>query len=78
MCAVADQPTEAPEHWRNAVEMDTGDPRLLGEDQWGDLWVPSRRRSLYWDRRFNPRNPLHWRAYLRSRRRHRLAFLETA
>lgn len=52
-----------------------GDSRILGEDERGDLWVPSRTRAQWWDRRFNPRNPSHWRYWLRSRRTSRIAFL---
>lgn len=27
----------------------------------GDLWLPSRTRPDWWDRRLRLRNPLHWR-----------------
>lgn len=64
------------EPWRWRVEMDSTDPRLLGEDERGDLWVPSHYPQR-WDRRFNPWNPRHWRYWLRSRRLCRLAMLET-
>ena len=53
-----------------------GDPRILGEDDSGDLYVPSKSRAELWDRRFNPRNPTHWPYYLRSRATRRVAFLE--
>lgn len=54
------------------------DPRLLAEDENGDLWVPSRSRSGWWDRRVDLRNPAHWPAYLRSRRRNSLVMINTS
>lgn len=49
---------------------------LLGENDQGTLLVPSRTRVDWWDRRFNPRNPTHWRYWLRSRLTGRIAMLE--
>lgn len=46
---------------------DTGDRRLMAEDDLGRLYVPSKTRADYWDRRLDLRNPLHWRYWLRSR-----------
>lgn len=65
-------------HWREIAELDTTDPKLLGEDDCGDLWVPSRRRPAVWDRRFSPWRPTHWRYWVRSRRLRRIACLEPA
>jgi hypothetical protein len=66
--------------WRQRVEYasaGSGDTwRILGEDDHGDLWAPSRARRGWWDRRFNPRNPLHWRYWLHSRLTRRIAWLE--
>lgn len=62
--------------WRMRVEMDSTDPKLLGEDENGDLWVPSRSRHAWWDRRFSAWRPTHWRYWLRSRRKLRLAMIE--
>lgn len=53
-----------------------GRNRILGEDQHGDLYVPSKTRAEWWDRRFNPWNPMHWPYYLRSRITNHVAFLE--
>lgn len=73
------------EHWTATADRVTdGDPRILGEDERGDLWVPRHtqwarqwvNREPWWDRRFNPRNPLHWRFWARSRFTNRIAFLE--
>jgi hypothetical protein len=67
----------AREHWTATTErVSGGNPNILGEDERGDLWVPSLTRSGWWDRRFNPKNPLHWRYWLRSRLTNRIAFLE--
>lgn len=75
-------------HWRDEIDLDGG-PDVLGEDQDGVLWVPARRplryllrpphqhRRGYWDRRLSLWRPTHWFAYLRSRRRRTLAFIET-
>jgi hypothetical protein len=69
--------TEA--HWRERAELVFGgDPRILGEDDNGDLFVPSKTRADWWDRPFNPRNPTHWRYWLRSRRTLRIAALEAS
>lgn len=62
------------DHWRTTAEMDVSDPKLLGEDDRGDLWVPTRRG--WWGVRFNPHNPRHWRYWLRSRLKGRLAMIE--
>jgi len=52
--------------------------RYLGEDDRGEFWVPPCRTGdgAIWRRRFNPRNPLHWPVWLRSRARRRIVFLE--
>ena len=71
--------------WLDRAEYVTsGEIRILGEDENGDLWVPhitnktlwSIEHVAYWDRRFNPRNPSHWSYWLRSRLTRRIAFLE--
>lgn len=49
---------------------------LLGEDEDGFIYVPSRTRDDWWDRRYDWRNPTHWRYYLRSRLTHRIVMLE--
>ena len=65
------------EHWTARAEMvNDGDPRILGEDDNGDLYVPSLTREGWWDRPFNGRNPRHWPYWLRSRLTMRLAWLE--
>ena len=64
-------------HWIEMADRDGG-PDVLGEDENGHLWVPSRIVAGWWDRRLSLRNPTHWRYYLRSRRRRTLAFIETA
>lgn len=67
------------EHWTATAErVSDGDSRILGEDDNGDLWVPSRTRAEWWDRRFNAWNPTHWPYWLRSRVTKRVAFLESA
>jgi hypothetical protein len=64
-------------HWREDADLVTGgDPRILGEDENGYLFVPSKTRREYWDRLFNPRNPTHWVYYLRSRLTNRIAMIE--
>jgi hypothetical protein len=68
---------KASEPWWFRVTMDTDDPRLLGEDENGDLFVPDRHHPGQWCARFNPRNPLHWRPWLRSRRTLRIAMIES-
>lgn len=66
-------------HWRHRVEMDMSDRYLLGEDENGDLWVPTYGvyGTPWWGKRFNPWNPSHWRYWMRSRRKLRLAMLES-
>lgn len=66
------------EHWMERA-IGNGRPadNLLAEDEYGTLYVPSRKRPDWWDRRFNPRNPLHWPYYLRSRRRCNVVMIET-
>ena len=51
---------------------------LLAEHEDGDLYVPSRTRADWWDRKFNPRNPTHWVYWLRSRRRNNVAMIESS
>lgn len=65
------------EHWTATADRDVRDPRVLGEDELGDLWVPSRRVPGHWDRRFSGRRPSHWPAWMRSRLLKRLAHIET-
>ena len=65
------------EHWTATAERTTDDWDVLGGDDRGDLWVPSCSVCGWWDRRFSPWRPTHWPAWLRSRRRRRLAFIET-
>ena len=63
------------EHWTERADRVTGGSwRILGEDECGDLWVPTSREK--WSKRFNGRNPAHWRFWLRSRMTSRIAFLE--
>lgn len=55
--------------------------RHLGEDEDGRILMPSKTRPWvgyqWWGpTEFDPRNPLHWPAWLRSRRAHSLAFVE--
>lgn len=65
------------EPWYMDVEyVSEGDWRILGEDEHGSLYVPSRTRWLWLDRKFNKWNPFHWKYYLRSRLTRRIAFLE--
>ena len=62
--------------WRETADYVTdGDHQILGEDERGDLCVPSRTKAGHWDRRYDPRRPSHWRYWLRSRRTGRVAFL---
>lgn len=64
-------------YWRETADRVTGgDPRILGEDDHGDLFVPSLTRPEYWDRRFAWWKPTHWPYYVRSRLTNRVAFLE--
>lgn len=60
----------------NAERVSDGDARILGEDERGDLCVPSKTVPGQWDRLSDWRNPSHWRYYLRSRITRRVAFLE--
>lgn len=56
------------EHWRaSATGRGPRTTRYLGEDENGDLFVPSRVRANWWDRRFSRWNPAHWTYWLRSR-----------
>ncbi len=65
------------DHWTALAErVTTGDHRILGEDEDGNLYVPSLTRVGWWDRRFNPGNPSHWRYWLRSRITGRVAWIE--
>jgi hypothetical protein len=63
-------------YWTETADRDGG-ADVLGEDENGVLWVPSRRRDGWWDRRLDLRRPAHWPAYWRSRRRGSIAFIET-
>jgi hypothetical protein len=66
-------------HWmESAVGNGQYADNLLGENQNGDLFVPSRTQPDWWDREFNPRNPLHWPYYLRSRVRRSVVMIETS
>lgn len=71
-------------HWLETAEFVTeGDPRIVGEDECGDLWVPalgthSQTVDPVWNRRLNLWHPGHWRHYLRSRITGRVAFLDGA
>lgn len=52
---------------------------LLGEADDGEFYVRRYQDpwvGIGWWRRFSPRNPLHWLAYWRSRRRNELVMLE--
>jgi hypothetical protein len=65
------------EHWTaNAERRWKG--RYIGEDDRGEFWVPPPRLDdeVIWSTRFNPRNPLHWPVWLRSRLRNRIVVLE--
>lgn len=65
--------------WREtALDRPTGrlTRHLLAEDDWGDLLVPSRTRSDWWDRRYNPKNPMHWRFWLLSRLSRKIVMVE--
>lgn len=53
------------------------DKRLLGECERGELWVPSKSREGWWDRRLNLRNPTHWRYWLRSRLTRAVVMIES-
>lgn len=65
------------EHWLESAERVNGPGlRLIGEDDLGYLYVPSRHREDWWDRRLNLRNPAHWPFYLRSRLTRQVVWLE--
>lgn len=66
-------------NWRESVELVAGEKyrNYLGEDEDGNLLAPSRKIPDWWDRRFNPKNPLHWPYWLRSRITKQLVMLET-
>lgn len=70
-------------HWlETADHVSSGDPRIIGQDEHGDLYVPalgthSLTVDAVWNRRLNLWHPLHWRYYLRSRITGRVAFLES-
>ncbi|MDL9938706.1 hypothetical protein QSJ18_18320 [Gordonia sp. ABSL1-1] len=62
---------------------DTETCGVIGQCDGGDWWVPAWREHLavgqfteVWDRRLNPRNPLHWRFLVKSWITGRVAFLE--
>lgn len=64
-------------HWMETADrVWTGSTRIVGEDDRGDLWVPSKTRPGWWDRPLDLRRPTHWPYWLRSRLTRRLAFLE--
>lgn len=67
------------QHWTETADR-VYDSRqvLLGEDDRGDLWVPSYKRLNRWNKRLDLRRPTHWPAYLLSRLSRRIAFLESA
>lgn len=64
-------------HWTESADR-VADPkgRYVGECPYGDLWVPSRNRENYWDRKLNLRHPTHWLYWLRSRLTKRIAWLD--
>ncbi len=65
-------------HWTETAERVNGEGlRLVGEDEHGDLLVPSRTRDDWWDRRLDLRRPSHWPFYLRSRITRQIVFLES-
>ena len=61
-------------HWRERVTY-TNDRHLLGEDEQGDLFAPSRTIPGWWDRRFSWKKPTLWRYGLRSRLTRTLVYL---
>lgn len=64
-------------HWTETAERVTGTGlRLVGEDDNGELYVPSRTREDWWDRRLSLCKPSHWPFYLRSRIARQLVWLE--
>lgn len=71
---------EVKAHWTEKAEyVSFGDARILGEDERGDWFVPSRNVSFdpMWDRAFRWWAPTHWRFWLRSRITGRVAFLQS-
>jgi len=66
------------EHWTATADyVGSGDMRILGEDEYGNLCVPQRGNPGYWRHVYNPWNPTHWRFWLRSRLTMRIAFLDS-
>lgn len=64
--------------WREEVEHTTHPDnvrRLLGEDEHGFLWVPTKGGTRSW-RRFSPWLPRHWLFYLNSRETRLMTYLE--
>lgn len=67
-----------PWSWIEGALVNGDDARgLLGEDDDGNIMVPSLTRAEWWDRRYDWRNPSHWRYWLRSRLTNRVVMLET-
>lgn len=66
------------EHWRERAELVVGDRynKHLAEDEDGELAVPFRGRLGVWTGYFNPRNPAHWPAWLRSRLTGKIVMIE--
>ena len=66
------------EHWRERAELVVGDRynKHLAEDEDGELAVPFRGRPGVWTGYFNPRNPAHWPAWLRSRLTGKIVMIE--
>jgi hypothetical protein len=66
------------EHWIvDAIDRARpGDVGILAEGDDGLIYVPSRTRPDYWDRRFNGWNPLHWRFWIKSRITRKVAMVE--
>lgn len=63
--------------WLEDAHISAGDLRgLLGECDDGFIYVPSKTRADWWDRRYNWRNPTHWRFWLKSRITNRVVMLE--
>jgi len=59
--------------WYNKIEP----PRwLIGEDDNGDIYLPSKTREDWWDRPINFKYPSHWIYFLNSRIRNQCVFLE--
>lgn len=49
---------------------------LLGEDDNGEILVPSLWRANWWQTRYSPWKPWHWPVWVSSRLRRKLAWLE--